>query len=506
MRVLKPHPYQGLMLDFALPRPRCAWWAGMGMGKTSTSLLLVLARMLAGLVQKTLVLAPLRVARDTWPDEAAKWEDFQGLRVEFLADWTHEEKVFLRARAHHLKLLRVDPKSKLLATKEAEHERNRLRAVASASRIRALAPVDVFTVNYDVLEQFVEIMADVWPFQMVIADELTRLKSYRAKQGGKRASAFAEVAHTHVEYFLGLTGTPAPNGLLDLFGQTYFIDAGKRLGCTYSAFTDRWFRAKPNGGDARWSKLEPMPHSQAEIERLLKGICLTVDPADWFDLEAPQIQVKKVKLPPKAMQHYRELEKKMFTEIEGEPIEAFSAAGKTMKCLQATAGALYTEDGGWVALHDEKIEMLKSIVEEANGMPVLVGYHFESDRERLKQAFPDALDLAVEKDLKAAKRGEGRVWLAHPQSVGHGVDGLQYHSCIAVFFTTWWDLETHLQIIERVGPVRQHQAGLKRVTWVYYIVAQGTIDETVLERQQSKKSVQQLLMDAMNERKQHALT
>jgi hypothetical protein len=241
------------------------------------------------------------------------------------------------------------------------------------------------------------------------------------------------------------------------------------------------------------------PHAQAEIEALLKDICLSLNPKDWFDLSEPIVRSVEVELPAVARRHYNEMQKKMFTEIQGHEVEAFGAAAKTMKCLQLANGAAYVGESNteWKVVHDEKLDALESIVEEAAGMPVLVAYHFKSDLARLKARFPDGLDLSTKDGMRRAMAGEGRVWFGHPASMGHGVDGLQYHSNIIAFFSLGWNLEERLQVIERIGPMRQKQAGLERPCFIYNIVARGTIDETILKRIDTKRSVQDLLLEAL---------
>jgi hypothetical protein len=203
---------------------------------------------------------------------------------------------------------------------------------------------------------------------------------------------------------------------------------------------------------------------------------------------------------------YREMEKRMFAEIEGHGVEAFNAAARTIKCLQIANGAAYVDEAGakgerdWRALHDAKLEALDDVVEEAGGAPVLVAYHFKSDAARIKAAFKNVLDLGTDDGLRDAKRGKGRVWLGHPASMGHGVDGLQEHCNIGCFFGHWWNLEERLQFIERIGPVRQAQAGKDRPVWLYNIVARGTVDEDVIERVTSKRAVQDILLEAMKRR------
>jgi SNF2 family DNA or RNA helicase len=460
LKEFAPHPYQLHARDHLLDVPRCALWAGMGLGKTSATLMAldVLQRFTA--THPTLVLAPLRVARSTWPDETKKWKQFSHLHIQPIVGTPGQR----------------------------------------AAALKRDAPI--FTMNYDNLEWLVARYGDKWPFRQVVADESTRLKSFRIKQGGKRAAALGKVAHKHVERFIELTGTPSPNGLVDLYGQAWFLDAGQRLGRTFSGFQQRWFRPVP--GPEGWQQWVPMPHAQAEIQDKLRDLCLTLDPHDWFDLREPIVNVIKVELPKKARAVYEDMEREMFTQLEGHDIEAFGAAARTIKCLQLACGAAYVgeaKDGKYVEVHDAKLQALDSIVEEAAGAPVLVAYHFKSDLSRLQRAFPRGRQLDADpQTVEQWNAGVIPLLFAHPASAGHGLN-LQGGGNIVVFFGHWWDLEQHDQIIERIGPVRQMQAGHDRPVFVHYIVAEDTVDEIVMARRDTKRDVQDLLLEAMKRKR-----
>lgn len=455
MASFTPHPYQQLMLEHAATHEREATWAGMGMGKTVATLTFLDYLQAAGEHEPTLVLAPLRVARSTWPDEVRKWD--------------------------HLRDLDVVP--------VVGDERARRYALRKASPI--------YSTNYEQLPWLVEHYGDRWPFRTIVVDEATRLKSFRLRQGGKRAAALGKIAHGgKVRRFIELTGTPAPNGLADLWGQAWFLDAGKRLGRTYRAFSERWFQLDRDGYG-----MKALPGSDAQIHDALRDICLTVDAADWFDLEEPIVRDIYVELPDRVRVKYRELEREMFTMIESHEVEAFNAAARTLKCLQLCNGAVYVDDKqNWKEVHDEKLQALESVVEEANGAPVLVAYHFKSDLARLRAAFPKLRVLDADpctiRDWNASRIP---VLAAHPASAGHGLN-LQDGGNILVYFGHWWNLEERMQILERIGPMRQKQAGHKRPVWVYNIIARGTVDELVIERTVTKREVQDILLDAMKRR------
>lgn len=460
-RVYAPRAFAPLIDRHLSNHDRCALFAKPGVGKTVTTMtFLDTMYNIAGEDRPTLVLAPLRVARDTWANEASKWEHLQGLEVSPIVGKSNE-------------------------------------------RIAALKKdVPVYTTNYDQLvwlKSYLEETKKPWPFGTVVADECTKLKGFRLRQGGVRAQALASFAHKDVKRWINLTGTPASNGLEDLWGQTWFLDGGVRLGRTFSAFRDRWFRPVKAGDYHNW---KAFPHSQDEIHRQLEDICLTIDPKDWFDLADPIVNKIEVILPPRARAQYRELERDLFTMIDDKAVEAFNAAVKSQKCLQMANGAVYINDSGhWVEAHTEKIEALRELVDETGDDPLLVAYQFKSDLKRLMDHFPDAIDLASSEGMARAKRGEGKVWLGHPQSMGHGVDGLQEHCNTLVFFAQDWNLEYHDQILERIGPMRQFQSGKNRPVFVHYIVAKGTVDEVVMERRSTKREVQDLLIEYMKEKR-----
>lgn len=448
---MKLRPYQEQMVARMLEQDRTAIWAGMGLGKTSATLHALDALLLAH-GGPALVLAPLRVAQSTWPDEVMKWPSLR-----------------------HLTVVPV--------------------IGSAAERGRALqAPADIHTINYENVPWLVETLGDQWPYRIVVADESTRLKSFRLRQGGKRAQALAKVS-PKVERLIQLTGTPSPNGLVDLWGQIWFIDQGHRLGKSFSAFASRWFRQIPVADG--FHALKPHAHAQAEIEERLRDVCMSLDARDHFDLREPIVNVIKVSLPGGLRKKYEELEREFFTEIEGAEIEAVSAAAKSIKLLQLCNGAMYTGEDTWVEAHKEKLEALRSIVEEAAGAPILVAYHFKSDLARLKAAFPQGRHLDKDpQTIRDWNAGQIPLLFAHPASAGHGLS-LQDGGNILVFFGLWWDLEQHLQIIERIGPTRQAQSGYDRPVFLHYLVTERSVDELVLARLTTKKSIQQVLLEAM---------
>lgn len=454
-----PRAYAEPVINFMTSRPRCAIWAPPGFGKTIMTYTAIDALILSGeLTRPTLVLGPLRVARDVWTDEAHKWDHLHEISVSPVVGDEKQRKFALKKDA------------------------------------------SVYTTNYEQLPWLVKHFGDAWPFQMVVADESTKLKNFRLTQGGVRSAALGKVAHSLVDYWINLTGTPSPNGLKDLWGQTWFLDQGVRLGRTFSAFKERWFYSSFDGFG-----IKPHKHSEAEIHGKLQDLCLALDPKDWFDLEEPIVNTVRVHLPAKAAALYKDFEKTMFMELAEIEIEAFNAAALTSKCMQLANGSCYHGiKREYEVVHDAKIEALGSVIEESGGIPVLVAYQFVSDKERLLKAFPDAVILSETEGLKRFKAGNAQIGIFHPASVGHGVDGLQYVTNVMVFFSSDWNLETRMQAIERIGPVRQFQAGFKRPVFIHNLVAEGTIDEEVLLRHDSKRETQDILMEALNHTRRKA--
>ena len=448
----KPHDYQEEALAHLYKERRAALWMPMGGGKTVTTLTALEALSVVEDTYPALVLAPLRVARSTWPDEVLKWPHLSHLRVSVITGTPKQRQAALDT------------------------------------------PADIYTTNYDNLVWLRNALGDAWPFKTVIADEFTRLKSFRLRQGGSRARALGQVAHTHVNRFIGLTGTPAPNGVKDLWGQIWFLDRGERLGKTFSAFEQRWFRKGYDG-----YSLVPYEHTQTEVENKLKDICLTVR---GLPVDEPISTPIYVDLPPAARSTYIDMEQEMFAQIGEEGVEAANAAVRTQKCLQLANGAMYVDDeGNWEAVHDAKLEALDSIIEEANGAPVLVAYNFKHDLARLQKRYPKGRVLdAVPDTIRQWNAGQIGLLFAHPASAGHGLN-LADGGNILAFYGVDWNLENDMQIIERIGPMRQKQAGYDRPVFLYRILARNTVDDMVMERLTTKKTVQEILLEALKRKK-----
>ena len=474
MAVFIPREYQHLLRAFIFNNERCNAFAGMGTGKTSTSIESFAELKLFGEVERALVLAPKRVALHSWPDEMVKWKESFG----------------------HLSMAAA------IGTAD-----QRLAALRSTP--------DILTINYDNIEWLIDQYGDNWPFDMVFADESTRLKGLRISfqrakrkdgtygmqfirgQGATRAKKLARVAHKFVRRWVNLTGSPAPNGLIDVWGQQWFVDGGQRLGNSFDEFSKRWFRLALNSTREQ-QILEPLPYAQEQIQRKLAETSMTINARDWFDIKNPIENIVYIDLPPRARKQYKEIQKEFFTWVQEHPVEVFNAGAKSMKCQQMASGSVYYDrDGNWAEVHEEKLKALESIVEETNGESLLIRYEFKPDKARILKAFPNFKTLDDKGSLRDFQEGRLRGLVVHAASAGHGLD-LQQNCRTLVDYTSSHNLDHDEQIIERVGPTRQKQIGSDKEVYRYRIVARDTIEETVvLPVLHQKASLQNALRDAM---------
>lgn len=454
-----PRPYAELAMAHLVEHERCALWAKPGMGKTVITETFIKGLHAWGETHPVLVIAPKRVARDTWSTESVKWNHLAGLDVAQI----------LGTEAERLNALRLDR--------------------------------PVYTTNYENLPWLTEKVGTKWPWQTIVADEATKLKNFRLG-GAKnvRSKALGRVAHRFAKRFIELSGTPAPNGLLDLWGQLYFIDAGARLGRTFTAFRDRYFYPEQtmDKSGSVYLTWKALPASEELIMAKVKDVALTLDPKDWFPLKEPVVNNIYVDLPVKARAVYDEFEKEMFAQLRaGTNLEVHNKGQVSMKCRQIANGAVYYEGKQWALTHEEKVDALEELAEATGSEPLLVAYEFKQDKAIILDRFPDALDIAQEAEMQAAKHGHGKIWLCNPAAVAHGIDGLQACCNNIVFFSLTWNLELHDQVIERVGPMRQFQIGHEEPMFIHYILAKRTVDGVMRARLTSKAGVQAALLDYM---------
>ncbi|MEG1239950.1 MAG: DEAD/DEAH box helicase [Oscillospiraceae bacterium] len=444
-----PHPYQDFCREYMLARHAAGLLLDMGLGKTVVALT-VADELLNDRFEahKGLVIAPLRVAEDTWTKESAKWD--------------------------HLRHLRV---SRVLGT-----ERQRIQVLEQEA--------DLYCINRENVVWLVKYYGLKWPFDLVIVDELSSFKSASAQ----RFKALRKVRPL-IKWLYGLTGTPTPNGLIDLWPQMYLLDRGERLGKTMTAYRDRYFTPGRRSGYVVYDWV-PKPEAETEIYNAIGDICVAMKAADYLKLPERVDVVRAVTLDEEARRLYDEMEKEtMLTLANAEVIDAGTAAVVTGKLMQIANGAVYGEDKKIHELHSAKLDALEDVIEAANGRPVLVFYAYKHDLERIRQRLPQAVKLEGEKEITAWNKGEIPVLLAHPAGAGHGLN-LQAGGNHIVWFGLTWSLELYQQANARI--YRQGVKG-ERVT-VTHLIAEGTVDEDVMKVLEGKAARQDALLEAVKAR------
>jgi SNF2 family DNA or RNA helicase len=447
-KIWTPRQHQVIGSDYLFEHQRCSLWAHPGLGKTSMSYRLFdLMNLCGSSFLPALVVAPLAVARDVWPAEQQKWTDFRNLRVVPIVGTAQQ----------------------------------RLNAL--------LLKGDIYTTNYENIVWLVEYFGERWPFKMVIADESTKLRSYRLKGGGKRSTALSTILDKTGRW-VNLTGTPSPKGLESLWGQQYFVDRGQALGHSYTDFMKRWFFTDP------YTKItEPRANAREEIYGLLGDTTMALRAEDWLDVRKPNFLERRVHLAPEVMSQYKLMEKKFFAEMpDGAQIIAWQAMAKSGKLIQMASGSVYSTEGVSHQLHNAKLEDLRSCFDEL-GEPLLVAYHYKSDLAKILAEFPEARVYKGKKDEDLWVSGKLPMMLLHPASAGHGLN-LQDGGRAIYFYTNTWDLELRLQVLERIGPARQLASGYDRAVLVYDCVAHDTIDDNVMDRLMGRANEQDALMAA----------
>lgn len=441
-----PHAYQQQAIEHVLNNEATGLFLDMGLGKTVITLTALEELLLNCFdVSRVLVIAPKRVAEDTWSREADKWA--------------------------HLRHLRI---SKVLGT-----EKQRIAGLA--------APAHIYVTNRENVPWLVKHLGKGWFFDMVVIDELSSFKS----SGSQRFRALRKV-RPKVQRIVGLTGTPAPNSLIDLWAQVFLLDRGARLGETVGGYRRRWFtpgRSDPSRHIVFDWRLKA--GAAEEIEDELRDICISMKAKDYLSLPKRIDNVVEVHLSSKDRKQYKELEKELLLELAEGDVVAENAAALMGKLLQYAQGAVYDEDKAVHELHSAKLDALADVIEEAHGQPVLVFYNFKHDLSRIQKRFKQAETLDGENQIAKWNAGEIPLLLAHPASAGHGLN-LQDGGHIVVWFGLTWSLELYQQANARLD-----RQGQKQAVIVHHLIAAGTADERVLEILQKKEQGQDALLRAL---------
>ncbi|MBS1776022.1 MAG: DEAD/DEAH box helicase [Bacteroidetes bacterium] len=449
------HIYQSFAVDHVLQHDHSALLLGLGLGKTVVTLTAVNRLLYEDFeVKKVLIIAPKRVAEHTWTTEAAKWEHLKHLQISKVIGSETERKKALKAKA------------------------------------------DIFVINRENVAWLVSHLAGAWPFDMVVIDELSSFKSAKSI----RFKALRQV-RPRMNRVVGLTGTPVPNGLLDLWPQMYLLDQGERLGKTLTGYRDKYFKPGRRNGyvvyDYERNKGDDLLGEdifEKEIYDKISDICISMKAEDWLQLPKRIDHTAEIILPAEILNQYHEFEKRMVLELANErEITALNAAGLTNKLLQFANGAVYNEDGGYYEIHNEKIEALAERIEAANGHPVLCFYQFKSDVERIKKylkAFKP-YQLQSSGDIDAWNKKRIPFLLAHAASAGHGLN-MQQGGNLMEWFGAPWSLELYEQAVARLDRQGQMEAVVNN-----RLAVKGTMDYDVLAALSGKARGQDALMNAV---------
>lgn len=453
------HKYQVQGVEHIKNNPECALFLDMGLGKTVTTLTAVADLIEYFEVTKVLIVAPKRVSEVTWGDEIENWSHLRNLRISVIAG-TPKQRV---AAAH--------------------------------------ADADIYTIGRDNLVWLLEHFGGVKvPYDCIVVDELSSFKNHASE----RFKAMKKIRR-HANRIIGLTGTPAPNGLIDLWAQMFVIDGGARLGKSITDYRANYFKPGAQNGGIVYN-YKPRENTEQVLSDKIADITLSMKAVDYLDMPEVSYLYDKVELSDDEYAAYKEFEKEqvlaMFDEMGDEKmITAMSAAALSNKLRQFASGALYDADHNIIKVGDAKIEMLVEMVEALNGSPVLIAYNFIHEAERILKALSKLKPVRIGGDSKADattvikdwNAGKIKVLLAHPASVGHGLN-LQKSGNNIIWFGVTWNLELYQQFNARLW-----RQGQTKPVFIHHLCAKGTIDERVIEALQGKAYTQNKLIDAIKE-------
>lgn len=446
-----PYEYQTKAIQRVESCKAVGLFLDMGLGKTVITLTAVKDLIEDFEIFRVLVIAPKRVAEDTWTREHEKWDHLAELRI-----------------------------SKVMGT-----PRQREKALETDA--------DVYVIGRDCVQWLVEYYQrkrNGWPFDMLVIDELSSFKNPQAKRFRAIKKALPFTRH-----IVGLTGTPSPNGLMDLWAQVYLLDQGERLGRTIGSYREKYFRpGKQNGYVVfQW---EPLKGAQDAIEDKLRDLCLSMSAEDYLELPERLDRVVPVKLTEKELAAYNTMERESLIELENreEAVVGLNAASVMNKLLQIANGRVYTSEGNILKVHEEKLDALEEIADTAQG-PVLVFYSFRHDLEAIRERFPDARTLEGAEDIASWNEGRIPMLLAHPASVGYGLN-LQAGGHVIVWYGLTWSLEHYQQ-----ANARLYRQGQDHTVIVHHLVAEGTVDEQVMRALEKKDTSQAALLQALKDRR-----
>lgn len=439
-----PHNYQAYAIDYIEKHPVAAVLLDMGLGKTVISLTAIADLLFDSFeAHRVLVVAPLRVARDTWPAEIAKWEHLKGLTYAVAVGTVKERKAALMAGA------------------------------------------DITIINRENLGWLIDSSGFPFDYDMVIIDELSSFKNHTSK----RFQSLMKV-RPKVKRIIGLTGTPSSNGLMDLWAEFKLLDFGERLGRFITHYRNNYFIPDKRNGEIIYS-YKPMPYAEDAIYRKISDITISMKSTDHLQMPELITSQYEVQLSEDEETRYEELKADFILELPEGEVTAANAASLTGKLSQLANGAIYDDEGNIVEFHDRKLDALEDIIESANGKPLLVAYWFKHDLQRIKKRF-DVREIKTSKDIIDWNNGNIPVAIIHPASAGHGLN-LQEGGSTLVWFGLTWSLELYQQTNARLW--RQGQTSGTVI--IEHIITKGTIDERILKALSLKEVTQNALIDAV---------
>ena len=442
----RPHEYQNYATNFILEHPIAAVLLEMGLGKSVITLTAIYELMLNRFeVNKVLVIAPLRVARDTWPSEIDKWEHLKGLTY----------SVVIGTEAERLRALRT--------------------------------PSHVYLINRENIDWLITKSGIPFDFDMVVIDELSSFKSYSAK----RFKSLLKV-RPRVKRIVGLTGTPSGNGLMDLWAEFRVLDMGERLGRYITHYRNRFFVPDKRNQQMVFS-YKPIPGAEDEIYRRISDITISMKSGDYLKMPECIINEVPVTLSDEEWSIYDDFREDMVVALKDDEIDAVNAASLSGKLLQMANGAVYNEEKEVLHIHDRKLDALEDLIEGANGKPVLIAYWFNHDLERIKNRFA-IREIKNSKDIRDWNNGEIPVAVIHPASAGHGLN-IQFGGSTIIWFGLTWSLELYQQTNARLW-----RQGQNNTVIIHHIIAKSTIDEDVMKALRKKEKVQSALIDSVKAR------
>lgn len=439
-----PHNYQTYATEFMIKNPVSAVFLDMGLGKTVVTLTAINEMCRDSfLVSKVLVIAPLRVARDTWPAEIEKWNHLKGLTYAVAVGTEAERRAALLQKA------------------------------------------SVYIINRENLCWLIEDSGLPFDFDMVVIDELSSFKSHRAKRFKSLLKA-----RPRIKRIVGLTGTPSTNGLMDLWAEFRILDLGKRLGRYITHYRQNYFIPDKRNGMVVFS-YKPLPGAEEAIYKQIDDITISMKAEDYLDMPDCIYNEVKVKLDKKERKVYNTLKKEMVVSIGADEVDASNAAVLSNKLSQLANGAIYSDDKKVISIHDRKLDALEDLIEAANGKPVLVAYWFKHDFERIKKRF-DVREIKSSKDIVDWNNGQIPVAVIHPASAGHGLN-LQAGGSTLIWYGITWSLELYQQTNARLW--RQGQKS--EAVIIHHIIAEKTVDEQIMAALNRKDKTQSALIDAV---------